>query len=143
MKDDVDLIERGGDRCAVAQIALDKFGFFVDPSRLPAAMRLRFEIIKDANFPALMHEQIGHMRPNEPGAASDKCAFFVLRHKRTQASVAATLLQFFLRRKRSQKLSRVRCNVAVLFVKKQFVTAPAKRCSIIDIVTSRKQADLK
>src|ERR1700736_4265535 len=101
MKNDVDLVERSGNGCAVAQIALDEFGSFVDPRRLAAAMRLRFEIIQDANFPTLTYEQIANVRPNQSGATGDKCAFFVLRHERTQASVARTFLQFFLRRERS------------------------------------------
>ena len=64
VKDDVDLIQRGGDRFAIADVAFDEFHFRVDPSRLAAAMRLWFEIIEHPNVPAFVHEQIGNVRPD-------------------------------------------------------------------------------
>jgi hypothetical protein len=58
VKNDLYLVERGGNGVAVAQIALNEFRVLVDPSRLSAAMSLRLQIIERPNLPAFIHEKI-------------------------------------------------------------------------------------
>src|SRR5438874_540275 len=74
MKNDVDLIERGRDDFAIAQIAFDKLHFWIDPIRFAAFVRVRLQIVEHANIPTIAHEQIGDVRSNESSAA---------RHERT------------------------------------------------------------
>ena len=62
VKDDVDLVERRRDRLAIAHVAFDKLRGGIDPRRFAAAMRVRLEIIQDANFPAFANEKIGQVR---------------------------------------------------------------------------------
>src|SRR5581483_135003 len=75
VKDDVDLIQSGGDRCAIPDVALDKFRAFVDPRRLAAFVRVRLEIIEYANLPAFAHEKIDNVRTDQAGAAGNESAF--------------------------------------------------------------------
>ena len=55
VKDDVDLVQSGGDRVAISQIALDEFRAFINPVWLAALVRVRLEIIEHAHFPAFAH----------------------------------------------------------------------------------------
>ena len=50
VKDNVDLVERRGDRFPVADVAFDGFGFGIDPRWLSSAMRIRLKIIEHANL---------------------------------------------------------------------------------------------
>ena len=82
VKDDVDLVERGRDGFAIAQVALNEFRLLVNPRRFAATVRLRLQIVEHANFPAFSHQQIGNVRSDQAGSAGDKCAFSVFRHDR-------------------------------------------------------------
>ena len=61
VKNDIDLVERGGDRVAITQIAVNEFRLLVDPRWYSAAMSLWFQIVERPNLPAIVHEQIHHM----------------------------------------------------------------------------------
>ena len=80
MKDDVDLVERGRHRLAIAHVAFDKLRGGIDPCRFAAPMRVRLEVIQHADFPAFAQKQIGHVRTDQPCAASDECAFLARVH---------------------------------------------------------------
>ena len=56
MKDDVDLIERGGDRLTIAQVAFNEFNAVRYPRRLSAPVRLRLQIIENSDLPSFAHE---------------------------------------------------------------------------------------
>ena len=61
MKNDIYLVERGGNRIAITQIAVNEFRLLVDPRWFSAAMSLWFQIIERPNLPAIIHEQIHDM----------------------------------------------------------------------------------
>src|SRR5947209_16497197 len=75
VKDDVDLVERGDARVAIAHVTVDKLGAIVDPCGLSSLVRLRLEIVENAHGPALAHEKIDDVGADEPHAAGDKRAF--------------------------------------------------------------------
>ena len=62
VKNNVDVVERSGNRIAVPHVALDEFGLGIYPCRLSAAVGLRLEIIQRANLPTLAHEKIDNVR---------------------------------------------------------------------------------
>src|SRR6266581_6981387 len=74
VKDDVDVVKRGADRFAIAQVAFNEFHLIRYPRRFSAAMRLRLKIIQDAYFPAFSHEQVGYMRTDQTSTACDERA---------------------------------------------------------------------
>jgi len=74
-KDDVDSVERGGDGVAIAQIAFNEFRLVGDPRRLAALVRVRFQVIEHAHFPAFADEQVDHVRADQARATGNKCAF--------------------------------------------------------------------
>ena len=54
VKHDVDVVQRGGDRLAIGNVAFNELDVLIDyPRRLAVAMRLRFEIIQNAHSPAV------------------------------------------------------------------------------------------
>src|SRR5881409_1918008 len=57
VEDDVDLVERGGNRVTITQITVNEFRLLVDPSRLSAAMSLWFQIIERPDLPAVIHQK--------------------------------------------------------------------------------------
>ena len=71
MKYEINLVERGGDRVAIAQIALDEFRIFVNPRWLAATVRLRLQIVESAHLPPFAHEKIDGVRADQARAASD------------------------------------------------------------------------
>src|SRR2546423_14173441 len=85
MKDDVDVRKRVFNRDAIAQIPVRKLGVAVDPGRLTSSMRVRFEVIENSHTPSSAHEQVGDMRSDEPGAASNKSALSTF-HRRQSRS---------------------------------------------------------
>src|SRR6266513_1083368 len=80
VKDDVNVVERGANRFAVAQVAFNEFHLIRYPHRFSAAMRLWLKIIQHAHFPALTHQQIRNMRADQARATGHKGAFSMLRH---------------------------------------------------------------
>ena len=58
---EVDVVEGGSNRVAIAQIAVNKFCVLVYPCWFPAAMRLRLQIIKRADTPAFTYKKIDYM----------------------------------------------------------------------------------
>src|SRR5438105_3716377 len=89
MKNDVDVRERVLNRGPIPQIAVHKLGVVVYPGRLAAFVGVRFEVIENPHVPALAHEQIGDVRTDEPGAASNESAF----HSVVEALAAASAAQ--------------------------------------------------
>jgi hypothetical protein len=54
VKDNVDAPQRGTHRLAIGYVAFDEFGVVSDPGRLSVAMRLRLEVVQDADAPAFV-----------------------------------------------------------------------------------------
>ena len=91
VKDDVDLVERGSDSFAIAQIAFHEFDPLVNPSWPAAAVSLRFEIVEHANFPTFAHKQISDVRSNQASTAGNERAFpMAFAHPSVVEAVAAT-----------------------------------------------------
>src|SRR6266513_6317680 len=74
VKDDVDVIQRGADCFAIAQVAFNEFHLIRYPRGFSAALRLRLKIIQDAYIPAFAHEQVGYMRTDQTSTACDESA---------------------------------------------------------------------
>ena len=70
-KHDIDLVECSCHCIAIAQIALDEFRLFINPSRFSTAMGLRLKIIQRTYLPPFAHEKIHQMRTDEPGGTCD------------------------------------------------------------------------
>ncbi len=49
----------------------------VDPLRLAVLVRLRLEVIENADCPALAHQQVDDVRADEAGASGNECAFLM------------------------------------------------------------------
>ncbi len=62
---------------AVGQVAVDELRLFVDPRRFAEAVGLGFEVVEDADGPALAEQMIGDVRADEARAAGDEGAFLV------------------------------------------------------------------
>src|SRR5437764_829682 len=80
VKHDPDLVERSGDRFAVAKIAFNKLGFRIDPGGFAAAVSVRFKIIQDTHLPTLTDEKIGNVRSDQTCATGDERAFSIPGH---------------------------------------------------------------
>ena|GEM_PF-1256167 len=61
----------------IPNITLDKFSRRVNPTGFAVAMRLRFEIVQDADAPAFAYQQIDQMRTDQARATRDQCPFLV------------------------------------------------------------------
>ena len=77
VEDDVDAIERGGDVGAFAHVALHELRVLIHPGGFAELVRVRLEVIENADAPAFAHEQIGQMRSDQARAAGDQRAFSV------------------------------------------------------------------
>src|SRR4029077_7733971 len=71
MEDDIDVVYRGSDRIAIAQIRFDEFRLFVNPRWLPPPVGLGLEIIQPTHVPALPHENIDNVGPDKACGTSD------------------------------------------------------------------------
>src|ERR1041385_5946363 len=72
MEENVNLVERGPDGVAVAQIAAPEFGVFVQPGRLTMAMRLRLELVQSPDGPPFSHEEIDQVRSDQAGTTGNE-----------------------------------------------------------------------
>src|SRR5438552_19120739 len=77
VKDDVDVVERGADCFAIAQVAFNEFHLIRYPRRFSAAMRLRLKIIQDAYLPSFAHEQVCYVRTDQTSTAWAESALHV------------------------------------------------------------------
>jgi hypothetical protein len=74
VEDNVDLVERGRDGVAVAQIAAPEFGVFVKPGWLTTAMRLRLKIVQYPDGPTFSDEEIDQMLADQAGTTGNESA---------------------------------------------------------------------
>src|SRR5436190_21729893 len=79
VKNDVNPVQRSGNRITIPDVALDEFGVGIYPCRLSAAVCLRLEIIQRAHLPTFAHEKIDNVRADQTRGTGDECAFhFIL-----------------------------------------------------------------
>ena len=71
MKDDVDVIERGGYCFPIAHVALDELRVFVCPCGFAAPVRILLKIVEHTHFPSFPDEQIDNVRPYQACAPCD------------------------------------------------------------------------
>ena len=79
MKNDINIAQHVFSCVAITEIALHKFCIAIDPGRLAALVRIRFQIVENSYAPALPHEQIRDMRTDQTGAPSNQCVFHLWR----------------------------------------------------------------
>ena len=92
VKNDVNPVQRGGNRIPIPDVALDEFGVGIYPCRLSAAVCLRLEIIQRTHLPTFAHEKIENVRADQTRGPGDKCAFHFIPfcHSALAAASAAT-----------------------------------------------------
>ena len=63
MKNDIDICEHSRNRFSIAQIALNEFRTVIDPGWFAALVRVRLNVVENANLPPFTYEQVHKMRP--------------------------------------------------------------------------------
>ena len=95
MEDDIDVFERRTHGFIVLHLALAELRRRVHPGGLALLVRVRFQVVQDADRPALADQQVCQVRSNEPGTAGKKSALLMVSHVlpsyRRQLSVTVSL----------------------------------------------------
>ena len=66
----------------IGNVTFDEFDVMANPSRFAFSMRLRLEIVENANAPAFAFQQVGYVRTDQAGATRHQSTFAQPSHKK-------------------------------------------------------------